>query len=491
MAEPLWTWRDLIAATRGRAEGTAAGGVTGISIDTRTLVPGDLFVALRGDNQDGHVYVSKAFEMGAAAALVSEDFVTPTGAGPLIRVGDPDRDPALVALERLGAAARARLAPDARVIAVTGSVGKTSTKEMLRLCLTSVDPRTHASEKSYNNHWGVPLTLARMPAGTKYGVFEIGMNHGGEIRPLSKMVRPHLAIITTVGPVHLEFFPNEEAIADAKAEIFEGLEPSGTAVLPADNRHFERLKAAANAAHAIVVTFGTVPGPNGPFLDFAASASETSRNFGTSVGPIVRGVPSNWELAVGALGDHQVFNALATIAAVEAVGLDPRICKSAMAGFSAAEGRGAVLRYPYRAGQVTLLDESYNANPISVEAALRLLSLTKSLEGGKRSIAVLGDMRELGDSSRQLHAALLQPVTDAHIDLVFACGPHMRALFDALPDHLRGGYAERSDGLIAPLLATVRSGDVIMIKGSLGTRMAPIVEALKAHLTALSAKQKD
>jgi UDP-N-acetylmuramoyl-tripeptide--D-alanyl-D-alanine ligase len=476
MTEPLWSWADLVAGTRGRPEGAAAGGITGISIDTRTIAPGDLFVAIRGDNQDGHVYVSKAFEKGAAAALVSDDFVTPAGAGPLIRVDEP-----LDGLRRLGIAARARLAPDARVIAVTGSVGKTSTKDMLRRCLASVGP-THAAEKSYNNHWGVPLTLARMPAATKYGVFEVGMNHAGEITPLTKMVRPHVAIVTTVGPVHLEFFGSEEAIADAKAEIFEGLEPDGTAILNADNRHFERLTAAADIAGGKIIGFGSnAKGPKDFWL--VSVAADKSGHY-SIVGAALAGHPAAY--ALGVRGEHQAKNSLAVLAALQAVGLEPKQGFEALASFSATSGRGAREPFALRGGRTVLIDESYNANPLSMGAALAAVGEIARGDQPRR-IAVLGDMRELGETSRQLHAALLQPITDANVDLVFACGPHMSALYDALPRAMRGAYAERSEGLVQPLLDVVRGGDVIMIKGSLGTRMAPIVDALKKHLSAMAA----
>ena len=487
MAEPLWSWKDLIAATRGRPEGTATGGVTGISIDTRTLQSGDLFVAIRGDNQDGHVYVAKAFQKGAAAALVSEDFVTPSGAGPLIRVDEP-----LEGLSRLGIAARKRLSPEARVIAVTGSVGKTSTKDMLRRCLAAVGP-THGAEKSYNNHWGVPLTLARMPKETKYGVFEIGMNHAGEITPLTKMVRPHVAIITTVGPVHLEFFPREQAIADAKAEIFAGLEPGGVAVLPVDNRHFGRLRAAVERANRRlkIRTFGDVLHVAESYpADFrylsAATAGADAGDIEAGTDVVARLDDRELRYRIGAKGMHQVQNSGAVLLAMLAIGVGLDSCFPALAEFSAAAGRGARLDFLIEGQRTALIDDSYNANPLSMTAALDALDFVAPSSRFLRRIAVLGDMRELGETSAELHAALLQPVTAAQIDLVFACGPHMRALYDALPQATRGAYAERSEDLIQPLLDVVRGGDVIMIKGSLGTRMSPIVEALKTRLTAMA-----
>ena len=481
VVEPLWSWAELVAATGGVAEGAAASGVTGVSIDTRTLQAGDLFVALRGDNQDGHVYVTKAFEKGASAALVFTEFVTPAGSGPLVRVDDT-----LKAMERLGVAARARLGDDARVIAVTGSAGKTSTKEMLRLCLKSVDPHTHASEKSYNNHWGVPLTLARMPRNTRYGVFEIGMNHAGEITPLTKMVRPHVAIITTVGPVHLGHFKSVEEIADAKAEIFAGLKPipgsndenvPRIAVLPADNEHFGRLNETALAAQQKVLTFGH-------------SSNADFRMLSAGMGNMVDGMSvamlhgdRNFIFYPGVSGEHHALNATAALAALSTIGVDPSAVLEAFEEFTAVAGRGARHTFVVSPRSIVLIDESYNANPLSMAAALDTIWRTTLAERSVRHIAVLGDMRELGDESARLHLELKGPVEEAHIDKVFACGFYMQALFDALPEAIQGAYAEKSEGLIAPLLAAIQPGDVIMIKGSLGTRMAPIVEAVKKHLT--------
>jgi len=436
-----------------------------------------------------------------AQAISSGEPVTPAGSGPLIRVSDTARDPVLVALERLGVAARARLSQAARVIAITGSVGKTSTKEMLQLCLRSVDPCTHASEKSYNNHWGVPLTLARMPADTKYGVFEIGMNHGGEIRPLTKMVRPHVAIITTVGPVHLEFFKDDGEIAKAKAEIFEGLtkmpalaaddeDLPPVAILNSSNKHFDQLSKAATIFGAAILKFGDGNYSPGRERDFKltkygeALDEAASDGGGSEVHAELHGKDIKYRFS--AKGVHQVMNSGAALLAVGAVGADPWKCVLELAKFASVVGRGERTDYAYGARRLTLIDESYNANPLSMAAALDAVwSSTQTLKDTRR-IAVLGDMRELGPTSRQLHAALLQPVLDAHIDLVFACGPFMRALYDALPAPLCGGYAERSTDLVQPLLEVVRPGDVIMIKGSLGTRMAPIVEALKTHLSALA-----
>jgi UDP-N-acetylmuramoyl-tripeptide--D-alanyl-D-alanine ligase len=468
MAEPLWTEDALVGATGGRLEGSLARSIGGVSIDTRTLSPGDLFVALAAE-RDGHDFVAKAFEAGAAAALVRVDFKSPAGAGALIRVDNP-----LEALERLGIAARRRTR--ARLLAVTGSVGKTGTKEALRLCLTALG-RTHASEKSYNNHWGVPLTLARMPVASAYGVFEIGMNHAGEITPLTCMVRPEIAIITTVGPVHIEFFPSEEAIADAKAEILAGLVRGGTAVLNRDNRHFDRLAAHAKAAGAgRIIAFGRAPDAQARVLDVAADADGSS----------VRAVVDGREIAyrIGTPGDHVVMNSLAVLSAVAAVGGDLARAAAELAKVSAPAGRGARQELVVRGGKVLLIDESYNANPVSVRAALSAMAATPRSAYARR-IVVLGDMRELGEQSNALHVGLADPVIASGADLVLACGPHMAELYQKLPKGVRGGYAATAEELRESVIKTVQPGDVVMIKGSLGSRMGPLVAALKEHLARL------
>ena len=470
MAEVLWQWSALLAAAEGEADAAGAREVTGVSIDTRTLQPGDLFVALK-DQRDGHEFVGAALAKGAAAALVSRDFALPTSPrGALIRVDDP-----LAALARIGRAARARTA--ARIIAVTGSVGKTGTKEALRSCL-SVCGDTHASEKSYNNHWGVPLTLARMPADTAYGVFEVGMNHAGEISPLTRLVRPHAAIITTVGPVHIEFFKSEAGIADAKAEIFEGLEKGGVAIINRDNVHFERLKAHALVHGARILAFGRAADADARLIDMEVS------DRGSIVTADIEGVRLGY--VIGAPGAHYVMNSLAVLAAVKTLGGDLGQAVSELRHIEAPAGRGARRRYALAGGPVLLIDESYNANPSSVAAALSVMAQTPR-EDYPRRLVVLGDMRELGVHSEALHKGLQEPIEKAGIDLVLACGPHMAGLYGSLPEALQAGYAPASEGLIAGLIAAVQPGDVVMIKGSLGTRMAPLVEALKSHLAAASA----
>jgi UDP-N-acetylmuramoyl-tripeptide--D-alanyl-D-alanine ligase len=460
MSDALWTWQELVDAAGGTADGAPSAPITGFSIDTRSLQAGEVFVALR-DARDGHAFVADAFARGAAAALVERDYARKASDGALLRVEDP--------LEGLRAIARAaRRRSKAGIVAVTGSVGKTGTKEALRACLSLVGA-THAAEKSFNNHWGVPLTLARMPADARYGVFEIGMNHAGEIMPLTQLVRPHVAIITTVEPVHLEYFSTVEGIAEAKAEIFSGLEPGGTAVLNRDNPYFDLMAERASAHGARVVSFG---------LSQAADVHPevwTLEPDGTNV--VVRLGDRRIAYRVGAPGAHIAQNSLAVVGALDALGADVETAVAGLAGLTAAKGRGARVTVRLEDGAILLIDESYNANPASMRSALAAMA-TVPRGANPRRIAVLGDMLELGAESGRLHEDLKEPVDAADVDLVFACGPHMKRLHSALPAAKRGGWAETSEGIAALLLDEVRAGDVVMIKGSLGSRMAPLVDAL-------------
>lgn len=466
MTARLWEFDDLVRASGGKADGAAGTPIVGFSIDTRTLTPGDVFVALK-DQRDGHEFVTSAFKAGAAAALVKADYARAPGDGALIRVDDP-----LTALEAIGRAARARLAPAARVIAVTGSAGKTGTKEMLRACLAACG-RVHASEKSYNNHWGVPLTLARMPADTDYAVFEIGMNHAGEITPLTRMVQPHVAIVTTVEPVHLAYFPSVEAIAEAKAEIFSGLEPGGTAVINRDNAFFDILAKQAKAAGARIVSFG---------LRADAAVRPAVLELGPDRSDIAAVVGSR-EVAykVAIAGVHIAQNSLAVVAALNAAGADLDKALAPLAQISAPQGRGA--RVLLARGEVLLIDESYNANPASMRAALAALGAIPRARYGRR-VAVIGDMLELGSEAVVQHEGLKEAIDAAGVDLVFASGPNMAHLYARLAQGQKGGWAERSEGIREALVAAIKPGDVVMVKGSNGSRMAPLVEALKAHFAA-------
>ena len=463
MTEPLWEWDELVAAAGARTEGTPAAAVTGFSIDTRTLQPGDVFVALEAE-RDGHDFVSAAFAAGAAAALVAAGYARGAGDGALLRVPDP-----LNALEAIGSAARTR--SNARIVAVTGSAGKTGTKEMLRLCLSDAG-QTHTSEKSYNNHWGVPLTLARMPRNTEYGVFEIGMNHAGEITPLTRMVRPHAAVITTVEPVHLEYFPSVEAIAEAKAEIFSGLVPGGTAVLPFDNPHFALLKTRAATVGARIVSFGYAE---------AADVRCIQANMDARGSSVIAGVGSRrFPYRIGAPGEHYVKNSLAVLAALQVLGADPMRCLPALLKAAAPAGRGARATLEAEGGRILLIDESYNANPASVRAALAAMATVPRADFPRR-VVVLGDMLELGAAAADLHRGLKEAVDAAGIDLVFACGPMMKLVFEDLKSAQQGAWTPDSAQLAPRLLDTVGAGDVIMIKGSLGSGMGPLTEAVRAR----------
>lgn len=477
MANPLWTLGEVISATGGRCAGDPAASLTGFSIDSRVLNPGEGFIAIRGPKRDGHDFVAKALAADAACAVVEKTFPGDSGIeareredaalgfdeSRLVRVQDT-----FDALNDLGRAGRART-EHAVMIGVTGSVGKTGTKEALRVAL-SPSGSVHASMKSFNNHWGVPLTLANMPRDIDYGVFEVGMNHAGEISKLTRLVRPHIAIITTVAPVHLGFFDSVEGIADAKAEIFEGLEPGGAAVLNRDNVHFERLAAAARRQGAEIIPFGEDERAKVRLL-----SSDLSPEGSTATADVLG---ETLTYRVGAPGRHVVQNTLAVLAAVKLAGANLAAAADALGAIQPSEGRGQRFVMTTGRGPVCIVDESYNANPASMRAALATLGLTPRSEY-KRRIAVLGDMLELGEDSPRLHRELAEAVDAAGIDVVFACGPDMAGLYEAVPAERRGGYAKTSEELASLLLPRIEPGDIVMVKGSLGSRMAPLVDGLK------------
>lgn len=438
------------------------------------MVLGDLFVARKGEVADGHSYLESAFKNGAAAALVRHDYVRPATAEAagwnLIRVDDPD-----TALIALGQAARTR--STAKIIAVTGSAGKTGTKEMLATAFGALG-KTHASQKSYNNHVGVPLTLALMPRDTQFAVIEMGMNHAGELAALTKQVRPHIAIITTIEPAHIENFGSLEGIADAKAEILEGLVKDGDqppiAVLNHDNPMYPRLRAAAEKiADARILTFGEDDGVDTRLTDCTLH-SDSSR-----LGADVLG--QNIRLKLSIPGRHIAQNALGVLTIIKAAGGDLQKAVSALEAAQAVQGRGArmTIMLPDSPPPVTLIDESYNANPGSMRAALDTFGIAVP-QGAGRRIAVLGDMLELGKDGPRLHAELANAVLHAKVDLLFCCGPMMEALYQQLPADWRGAHTPDSKALIAPLVAVLKPGDVVLVKGSLGSKMAYIVEALQA-----------
>jgi UDP-N-acetylmuramoyl-tripeptide--D-alanyl-D-alanine ligase len=453
----LWTSDEAVAATLGEASHAFA--ATGMSIDTRTLKPGDLFVALKGEARDGHDFVEAAFKAKAAAALVSRK---PDGLqGPLLQVAHVQRG-----LEDLARASRSR--SHAKIIAVTGSAGKTTTKEMLRLAFGALG-KTHASASSYNNHWGVPLSLASMPRETEYGVFEVGMNHFGELRNLVSFVRPHVALVTTIAPAHLEFFGNCDAIADAKSEIFEGILPGGAALIPADSDHAARLTARARQAGITrVLTFGS-KGTDAKLTNFRET-DEGMKVEGEILGRRVA-------FRIGAPGAHIASNAIGALLSVAALEGDVLNAAAALSTFSALKGRGARFTIAVAGGNAEIIDESYNANPASMRAALALLSSAKA----KRRIAVLGDMLEMGPDGAAHHTALAADIDAAHVDRVYANGAQMKSLWDALPSSHRGAYGALSSDIAAQIAADVRDGDVVLVKGSLGSRMAVIIDALKAR----------
>ncbi len=452
---PLWTSDEIAAATGGRATGAFA--ATGVSIDTRSLEAGDLFVALAGA-RDGHEFIPAALSSGAAGSLT-----TRPEQGPCVVVDDT-----LEALRRLGEAARAR-ARAARRGAVTGSVGKTSVTQAVRAGIERAGP-AHGSVKSYNNYIGVPLTLARMPASTRRAIFEIGMNHADEITPLSRMVQPHAVAITTVDAAHIENFSDGEAgIAAAKAEIFAGLDRGGTAILNGDNRWFDHLKAAARRAGAKTRVFGKAQGADAQLIRFSTApggASVEARVDGRAV-----------EFPIRQSGHHWGPMSLCALLMMRALDVDLDTAVAALGEFEPLAGRGAVRSAPVAGGAVTLIDESYNASPVSVIAAVAGL-------GGRattgRRIVALTDMLELGDSAAAFHAALADPIEAAGIDLVFCAGPLMRSLWDVLPGAVRGGWAADARSLAPVLIEALRAGDTIMIKGSNASRADLLVKALGA-----------
>ncbi|WP_298846878.1 UDP-N-acetylmuramoyl-tripeptide--D-alanyl-D-alanine ligase [uncultured Ruegeria sp.] len=452
----LWTASEAAEATGGQA--TSDWAANGVSIDTRTLQPGDLFVALKAA-RDGHDFVAQALEKGAAAALVSRipDDV-PEGA-PLLVVDDVQ-----TGLEALGQAARART--DARVVGVTGSVGKTSTKEMLATILET-HGKTHASVASYNNHWGVPLTLARMPRDTEFAVIEIGMNHPGEIAPLAKQARPQVALVTTVAAVHLEAFESVAGIAHEKAAIFEGLEPGGAAIVNADIDHADILRQTALEQAARIVDFGHTA------ADYRLTDVQPQSN-AVKAEAVVGDHVIRFE--VNSAGTHFAMNALGTLAACVELGV---VLDQAIAGlraWSPVKGRGVRESLPLSSGgQIELLDDSYNANPTSMEAALEVLAASQ----GSRRIAFLGDMKELGTREEAMHSAMAGIKAMAQVDQVHCIGPLMQAMHHALPEGKRGLWSETSAEMAEQLPSLIRDGDTVLAKGSLSMALATIVDGLR------------
>lgn len=467
MTKPvLWTASQAAVATGGQA--TGAWTTTGVSIDSRAVEPGDLFVAIKGETHDAHDFVLDALRRGAAAVMIQRAPLGLAPDAPVLIVRDT-----LAALGGLGRIARARAT--ARVAAVTGSVGKTGTKEMLRRALAA-SGETHANVGNLNNQIGLPLSLARMPRSAAFAVLEVGMNHAGEIEPLSRMARPHVAIITNVEPVHLEFFADVEGIADAKAEIFAGLDRAGVAVLNRDNPHFERLAGhATRRGIKTILAFGRHEEARYRLVDCTVGDGETQ---------VVADLAGRrLGYGIGAEGRHWALNSVAVLAAVEALGGDVKMGAAALIGMTAPKGRGQRVAVSTPAGAFELIDDSYNASPPAMRAAFDVLAQRPVVTGGRR-IAVLGDMRELGRDAPVLHAELAAELDTRGIDLVFACGPNMAFLMEALPTAMRGAHAADAEALTPIVVDAVRADDVVLVKGSLGSRMGPLVQALIALGTA-------
>ncbi|KQN92940.1 UDP-N-acetylmuramoylalanyl-D-glutamyl-2, 6-diaminopimelate--D-alanyl-D-alanine ligase [Sphingomonas sp. Leaf231] len=454
----LWTAAEIAAATGGTMSGDFA--VNGVAFDSREVGHGDLFVALTGEQTDGHRFVEQAFAQGAGGAIVSQPVSRPS-----VRVGDT-----FAALEDLARAARARVA--GKVIGVTGSVGKTSTKEALFAALDRAPGiRAHRSVKSYNNHTGVPLSLARMPAATDFAVLEMGMNHPGELAHLTTLVRPHVALVTAIAPAHTEFFPDERAIADAKAEIFRGLEPGGTAIVPFDSPHRDRLIEAAKPYAGRIVTFGMDRA-----ADVGAGDAMTLRGGGSFVNATVGGRELNFTIAQP--GRHWISNALAVLAVADAVGADVALAGLALAELGGLPGRGARITVAVggkgdASGEAVLIDESYNANPASMRATLAVLAQTPG-----RHVAVLGEMRELGDGSADFHAGLAADVIAARVEAAVLVGQAMAPLAEALEGRIDFVHVPDAAQALDRLRALIRPGDAVLVKGSNGVGLSRLVSAL-------------
>jgi UDP-N-acetylmuramoyl-tripeptide--D-alanyl-D-alanine ligase len=460
----LWTGEAMAEAMDGRPVGALPEIVTDISIDSRTLKPGQAFFAIKGEKFDGHDFATSAMAAGASVLVVAEAKLPALGRlrTPMIVVDDVS-----AALVRLGMASRKRTG--ARIVAVTGSAGKTTTKEALRHVLGPAG-KVHAADKSFNNHWGVPLSLARMPADADFGIFEIGMNHPGEIRELVRLVRPHLAIITLIAAAHIGHFRNLEEIAHAKAEIFEGVIKGGHALINRDDRHYAllaRLARAAGVAH--IHGFGEHRRARYMLESLEAHGS------GSRMTARIAGRPLS--ARIGAPGRHMALNALAVLGAVDLIGGDVEAAAERLGDFSAESGRGRQYRLKIDPGTLTLIDESYNANPASMAAALEILSMAPVGQEGRR-IAVLGDMLELGVHSAKLHASLAAAFKDRRIDMAFLGGRDMRHLAEVLPGEIHVEYRESLEELMPLVLDTLRAGDAVMVKSSKSVGFSRIVAAI-------------
>jgi UDP-N-acetylmuramoyl-tripeptide--D-alanyl-D-alanine ligase len=453
---PLWTSEEIAQATGGHASDRFD--VAGVAFDSREIRPGDLFVALKGEHADGHDFIDKAFAAGAAGAIVSAPVDHPH-----VLVGN-----GMVALEHLARASRARV--NAKIIGVTGSVGKTGTKEALFQALDRFRPgAVHRSVKSYNNHVGVPLSLARMPRSTQFAIFEMGMNHAGELSALTRMVRPDVAVVTAIAPAHIEYFGTEAAIAQAKAEIFEGLEADGIAIIPFDSPHLKILQDKAEGLGKTVITFGLTKGADVRALEMVPVAEG---------GTLTTAKLPQAELCftIAPSGEHWVSNALAVLAAVEAVGGDLAMAGLALAEMTGLPGRGARTIIQVAGGEALLIDESYNANPSSMSATLRQLGR----ERGERRIAVLGAMKELGARSAELHSGLMEPMVAGKVDYAILVGDEMAPLADALAGEVASTLVADAHAATSLLETHIRAGDAILVKGSNSVGLSRLIAAMTA-----------
>lgn len=479
MSKVVWTKDELIAATGGTAQGNWPEKVTGVSIDSRSIARGEAYVALKGVSLDGHDFAADALKKGAGIAIVSQIPKDLDKDAPVLVVADTLR-----ALEDIGQAARKR--SRAKIIGITGSVGKTGTKEMMAAALSALGKgHVHASLKSHNNHWGVPLSLANLPQDAAFGVFEMGMNHSGEIAALTRQVRPDLAVITTIEPVHIEHLKTIEAIADAKAEIFEGMDKNGIVILNRDNEHHQRLAAAARAKGiGDIFFFGEDETADAELSDFSLRSS------GSHVTAKIAGETLRYRLAVP--GHHIVINSLAVLLAVKCLGGDAAAAAKALEVFEPLAGRGMRSEIVLMPGQppITVIDESYNASPASMEAAIKVLGMNAPKDSGRR-VAILGDMLELGPQGPILHASLAAPVSEAKVDFVLTCGPLSEALHQVLPQAVKGPHFADSRAMAAQISQFVRPGDVILVKGSHGSQMSYIVRALHNLQNTTTAPRKE
>lgn len=464
MTQALWTTAEIITATHGMSTGVWS--ASSVSIDTRTMQPGALFVALPGTKVDGHEHVASALANGAAGAIVSKP-VAGVDAARLIVVKDVEK-----ALQQLGHAARSR--SHAKFIGVTGSVGKTGAKEMLAAALAPVG-KVYATKGNLNNHLGVPLNLANLPADTDYAVLEMGMNHAGEISPLSQMVRPHVSLITTVDAVHIEHFPSVEAIADEKAAIFDGMAGHGVAVLNSDNAHFERLKKHAQAKGMDrILSFGTGKNALCRMMQYAIDDTHSV------IEAMIAGTSMSYR--IGTIGKHWALMSVAVLGVVDALSVDIAKSAAALEQFSEPKGRGQIRKLSLKGGNLRLIDDAYNASPISMKGAIeKVAEMRDASPQPVRTVVVLGDMLELGEQAEDLHVGLVPTLVNNQMDLVFAAGSFMEKMYQALPEGMRGAYTRTSRELAPMVVEALRMNDLVLVKGSRGSRMDVVVDAIEGN----------